>query len=140
MEPLQLTSTWIIPAHDLSVRFVRSGGPGGQNVNKVATKAELRLHLTNTEALSKGQKARLGALYPSALTKEGEFIVVGDEYRSQLLNLEATRRRLRQMVLRAEKPPRPRRPTKPSRAQKEKRMESKHHRSRIKSQRSGRFE
>ena len=132
MDPLTVSEHWVIPARDLSVRFVRSSGPGGQNVNKVATKVELRLLLRATEALSIDQKSRLSAAYPSAVTREGEFIVTSDEHRSQAMNLEATRKRLREMILRVRRAPRPRRPTRPSRAAKQRRLDAKKHRAGLK--------
>lgn len=140
MESLRLDGDWLIPAQDLSVRFVRSSGPGGQNVNKVATKVELRFELERTEALSSGQKLRLAARYPSQVTREGQLVLSGDEHRSQVMNLEAVRERLREMILAVRRPPRARRPTKPSRAEKQRRLDEKRHRAGVKSQRTGRFD
>lgn len=140
MEPLRLDGDWLIPAQDLSVRFVRSSGPGGQNVNKVATKVELRLELRQTEALSVGQKARLAQRYPSQVTREGQLILTGDEHRSQVMNLEAARKRLREMILQVRRPPRVRRATKPSRAAKQRRLDEKRHRASVKTQRTSRFD
>lgn len=140
MDPLPLDENWTIPASDLSVRFVRSSGPGGQNVNKVATKVELRFALDLSAALTEGQKSRLRAMYPSFVTRSGELVLSGDEHRSQSMNLEATRARLRNMVLSARKPPRTRRPTQPSRASKRRRLDEKQKRGQIKKERSGRFD
>ncbi len=140
MDPLELDENWWIPARDLTARFVRSSGPGGQNVNKVATKVELRLDLAGTEALSPSQKARLAASFPSQVTREGELIVTGDEHRSQSMNLEATRLRLREMILRIRRPPRIRKKTAPSRAAKKRRLDDKRHRAQLKQKRSGRFD
>lgn len=140
MEPLVLSTDWEVPASDLSVRFVRSGGPGGQNVNKLATKAELRFALDATSCLTDGQKARLRALYPSAVTQSGELVLFGDEHRSQAMNLEATRQRLKSMILRARRPPRVRRPTQPTRAAKKRRREDKRKRSDLKRQRRAPFD
>lgn len=140
MEPLRLDGDWMIPAQDLSVRFVRSSGPGGQNVNKVATKVELRLELKRTEALSSGQKARLAERYPSQVTRDGQLVLTGDEHRSQVMNLEAARKRMREMILQVRRPPRARRPTKPSRAAKARRLDEKRHRANVKTQRTSRFE
>jgi ribosome-associated protein len=140
VDPLFLSSNWIIPASDLSARFVRSGGPGGQNVNKVATKVELRFELQQTRALSEGQKARLSAQFPSAVTRGGEFVIFGDEHRSQSMNLEATRARLRAMILSVRLPPRVRRPTQPSRSAKRRRLDDKQKRAQLKKQRGTRFD
>lgn len=130
----------MIPASDLSARFVRSGGPGGQNVNKVSTKVELRFALDRTDCLSEGQKARFRALFPSAITQGGEVLLFGDEHRSQALNLEAVRQRLKSMILSARRPPRARRPTLPSRAAKQRRRDEKRRRGLIKKQRRGSFD
>lgn len=140
MEPLRLDGDWLIPAQDLSVRFVRSSGPGGQNVNKVATKVELRLELRQTEALSLGQKTRLAERYPSQVTRDGQLVLTGDEHRSQAMNLEAARKRLREMILAVRRPPRVRRATKPSRAAKQRRLDEKRHRASVKTQRTSRFD
>lgn len=140
MESLRLDGDWLIPAGDLSVRFVRSSGPGGQNVNKVATKVELRFEFDRTEALSSGQKLRLAARYPSQITREGQLVLTGDEHRSQVMNLEAVRARLREMILAVRRPPRVRRTTKPTRAAKQRRLDEKRYRARVKSQRTGRFD
>jgi ribosome-associated protein len=140
MEPLLLDVDWVIPSQDLSARFVRSSGPGGQNVNKVATKVELRLELQRTEALSRGQKARLTTRFPSYVTGEGQLLLTADEHRSQAMNLEAARKRLREMILQVRRPPAVRRPTKPSRAAKQRRLDEKRHRASIKSGRTSRFD
>ena len=132
MEPLELAFNWRIPSRDLGTRFARSGGPGGQNVNKVATKVELRLALELTESLNEGQKARLRTMYPSAVTRTGEFIVVSDVHRSQLMNIEDARQRLKEMILKNRRAPAIRRPTKPSRGAKKRRVADKRHRASIK--------
>lgn len=109
-------------------------------MNKVATKVELRLELRQTEALSVGQKARLAQRYPSQVTREGQLILTGDEHRSQVMNLEAARKRLREMILQVRRPPRVRRATKPSRAAKQRRLDEKRHRASVKTQRTSRFD
>jgi ribosome-associated protein len=140
MEALEIHANWSIPAKDLSVRSVRSSGPGGQNVNKVATKVELRLLLLRTEALTQGQKERLKSRFPSLLTKEGELVLTSDETRSQAMNLELVRKRLREMILLVRLPPKPRRATLPSRGSKERRLKAKKQRSDVKKQRRGSFD
>jgi ribosome-associated protein len=140
MEPLQLADDWMIPASDLSARFVRSSGPGGQNVNKVSTKVELRFALEQTESLSGGQKARFRAMFPSAITQGGEVLLFGDEHRSQSMNLEAVRQRLKSMVLSARRPPRARRATQPSRGAKQRRRDEKRRRGLLKKQRRTGFD
>ncbi len=140
MEPLQLSPTWFVRPDELSVRFVRSGGPGGQNVNKVATKVELRFFLSASSALSEGQKARFREIYPSSLTRAGHCVLFCDEHRSQIANLAAVRARLRAMILRVQRPPLVRRPTRPSLGEKRKRLFEKKKRAEVKRLRKLPFE
>ncbi|MEN9576998.1 MAG: hypothetical protein RJA70_7 [Pseudomonadota bacterium] len=132
MDSLELDAEWLIPERDLELRFSRSGGPGGQNVNKVSSKVELRLNLAETAALTGAQKSRLRAAFPSHVTLSGDFVVVGDRHRSQLLNQADVRERLVQMILSIRRPPPRRVATKPSRAAKKRRLNDKRHRSDIK--------
>jgi ribosome-associated protein len=83
---LQIDSQWFIPERDWVVRYVHSSGPGGQNVNKVATKVELRFFLAQTRALSESQKQRLRAAFPSHVTRDGDFLLNSDRFRSQARN------------------------------------------------------
>lgn len=132
---LQIAPGWAIPAEDLEVAFVRSSGPGGQNVNKVATKVELRLALESTEALTSGQKRRLLAAYPSHASSDGVFILTSDRFRSQALNKRDVEERLVEMLLAIRTPPRPRVPTRPSRRAKARRLADKRARGETKAQR-----
>lgn len=132
MDALELTPHWELPAGELSVRFVRSSGPGGQNVNKVSTKVELRFLMLRSEALSSGQKERLRARFPSLVTNEGELVLTCDESRSQAMNLEAARKRLKDMILLVRFPPKLRRATRPSRGAKERRIQEKKRRGDVK--------
>lgn len=132
---LELAPGWSIPEQDLRVRYVRSSGPGGQNVNKVATKVELRLSLAGTQALSPSQKRRLSSAFPSHVTQEGDFLLRGDRHRSQQRNEQEVRIRLAEMVLSVRFPPRPRRATRPSRAAKARRLGAKRARGALKGQR-----
>lgn len=135
MESLTIAPGWTIPAEDLSVRFVRSSGPGGQNVNKVATKVEMRFALARCSQLSDGQRARLAAIVPGSVTQAGEMVLFSDETRSQLSNLERVRARLRGLLLQARQAPKKRRPTRPSRAAKARRADEKKRRSSVKANR-----
>jgi|SRR5690606_10075965 len=126
---------WVVPAADLEYRYVRSSGPGGQNVNKVATKVELRLGLAATQALDAGQKQRLMAAYPSHVSAEGDFIITSDRFRSQPRNQRDAEERLAAMLLAIRNPPRRRRPTRPSRAAKARRVAEKRARGETKAQR-----
>jgi ribosome-associated protein len=132
---LEVAPGWVVPAADLEFRFVRSSGPGGQNVNKVATKVELRLKLAATRALSPGQKQRLIAAHPSHVSLEGDFILTSDRFRSQPRNQRDAEERLAGMLLAIRMPPRRRVPTRPSRAAKARRVAEKRQRSEAKAQR-----
>jgi ribosome-associated protein len=134
---LRIAPGWVVPAEDLEYKSVRSSGPGGQNVNKVATKVELRLKLADTRALSAGQKQRLMAAHPSHVSREGEFILTSDRFRSQPRNQRDAEERLAAMLLAIRTPPRRRVPTRPSRAAKARRLSDKRARSDAKAQRRG---
>jgi len=135
VQALELLPGWKIPSTDLVARFVRSSGPGGQNVNKVATKVELRFGVARSGALSPSQKERLAERFPSAMTLAGEFVIACDETRSQANNLEAARERLKEMILSVRAPPRARRATRPTRGAKQRRLTAKKQRSDVKRQR-----
>lgn len=118
----------MIPARDLAWSASRASGPGGQNVNKVATKVTLRFDLRATEALNGAQKARLRKLAGSRIDALGALVLSSQAERSQRQNLERARDRLRKLVEKALIPPRRRVATKPSRASKRRRMDAKRRR------------
>jgi ribosome-associated protein len=132
---LEVAPDWVVPAADVEYKFVRSSGPGGQNVNKVATKVELRLKLASTTALGPGQKQRLIAAYPSHVNAQGDFILTSDRFRSQPRNQRDAEERLVSMLLAIRTPPRRRVPTRPSRAAKARRLSDKRVRGEAKAQR-----
>ncbi|MGB5809812.1 MAG: alternative ribosome rescue aminoacyl-tRNA hydrolase ArfB [Polyangiales bacterium] len=117
-----------IPASDLSWTASRSSGPGGQNVNKVATKVTLRLDLRSTGALSHAQKARLRALAGRRLDSDGAVLVQSQAERTQRRNLERARQSLKRLILGALPAPKRRVATKPSRSAKRRRLEAKRRR------------
>lgn len=127
-EPLIINATVQIPPADLAITAARSSGPGGQNVNKVATKIELRFNLPGTRALSEATKERLRALARSRLDADGWLLVTSQLTRDQSRNLEDARDKLRALILRALERPTPRRPTRPTRASKERRVADKRQR------------
>jgi ribosome-associated protein len=109
-----------------SADFSRSGGPGGQNVNKVNTRVTLRIKLDDLEGLFIAEAARLREILASRITKEGELVINSSEERSLRFNLERAFTRMENMILNAARLPRPRIPTKPGRAAREERLRSKH--------------
>ena len=114
-----------IPDADLEVAFVRSSGPGGQNVNKVASAVQLRFFLDRNVTLREDVKARLRQLAGQRLTDAGEILIVARESRSQEHNRRAAEERLLDLVRRALIAPKKRHATKPTRASRERRLDSK---------------
>jgi ribosome-associated protein len=124
-EPIVVTDLVRIPGHALSMRAVRASGPGGQNVNRVATKVILEADLDAIEGLSEDQRARLRLLARRRLDARGHLVVTSQATRTQARNLEDARDKLRGLVHAALKRPRRRRPTAPSRAAEERRIAEK---------------
>ncbi len=131
---LVLRNGAIVRQGSLSFSFVSSQGPGGQNVNKRATKCIVRVHLDELP-MGAEQLARLCSQAPSRITDEGELIIAADEYRSQERNRAACLERLRDVLDRAVVAPKPRKKTKPSRGAKERRLTDKRQRSESKKRR-----
>lgn len=125
MDPLVIDDRTTLPGTDLEWTAVRASGPGGQNVNKVASKVDLRFDLRGTAALSPPVKARLRRLAGGRLDAAGRIVIVRSRHRDQARNLEAARDALRELILAALVPPKPRRPTRPTRASKRRRLEAK---------------
>ncbi len=114
-----------IPARELVWTAVRSSGPGGQNVNKVSSKVELRFDFETSGSLTPGVKTRLRALARHRLDAEGRILIVSQVTRNQPKNLDDARQRLGELVARALVAPKTRRATKPPRAAKRARVKDK---------------
>ncbi len=122
-----------IPDEEFTWTFARSGGPGGQNVNKVASKAILHWDVERTRSLPAEVKLRLRTLQRRRLTREGQLVVVSQRYRDQERNRQDCLEKLQAMVLEATIIPKARRATRPTRGARERRLHAKKHRSAIKS-------
>jgi ribosome-associated protein len=123
--PLFIATGVEIPDSDLTVAFTRSAGPGGQNVNKVASAVQLRFALAQNATLRPDVKARLRTLAGRRVTDDGELLIVARESRSQEKNRRLAEDRLVELVRRALVPPKKRVATKPSRSSRERRLEVK---------------
>jgi len=127
MDSLVINSQLVIPARHLHWTAVRSSGPGGQNVNKVASKVDLRFEIAACEGMHPAAKARLYVLCRNKLDADGLVVITSQRTRDQLQNLEDAREKLAALIKAALIPPRPRRPTKPTYGSKLRRLEGKSH-------------
>ncbi|VTS06234.1 alternative ribosome rescue aminoacyl-tRNA hydrolase ArfB [Tuwongella immobilis] len=121
-----------IPEQEFVWTYARSGGPGGQNVNKVASKATLRWNVRTTNALIGAMRERFLKLVITRTTNEGELVLVSQRYRDQERNREDCLEKLAELLTQAATPPTPRFATKPTKASKRRRLAAKQHTSSVK--------
>jgi ribosome-associated protein len=119
-----------IPESELQERFIRSSGPGGQNVNKVASAVQLRFNVRQSPSLS--DSVRTALLQASGVTLDGVLVITAQRFREQEKNRADARARLTELIRKAATPPRPRQATKVPRSSKRKRLDNKKHRADIK--------
>ncbi len=134
----RVTDNITLDDSELIESFVRSSGPGGQNVNKVSSAVQLRFDARQSRALPNDVAIRLMQLAGRRLTKDGVIVILAQSHREQERNRAEARERLFELIREAAVPPVPRRATKVPKSQKKKRVEGKKHRSAIKSMRGGR--
>lgn len=129
---LRVTDTIALDDREITERFVRAAGPGGQNVNKVATAVELRFDVANSPTLPEAVRARLLAKRDRRMTHDGVLIIQAQRFRTQERNREDARVRLAAFIESGRTAPKPRIATRPSRAAKARRLDAKRERSTIK--------
>ena len=132
MGVIQITDQITIDEGELGEKFVRSSGPGGQNVNKVSTAVQLRFHVMNSTSLPNAIKDRLIVLAGSKITEEGVLVIDARNHRTQSQNRKEARERFVELLRVAAKEPTRRKKTQPSRAIREKRLEEKRRRGELK--------
>jgi ribosome-associated protein len=129
--PLQITPALVVDDSEIEERFVRASGPGGQNVNKVATAVQLRFDVARS-SLGPDVRDRLRALAGSRMTDDGILVIDARAHRTQSQNREEARDRLTELIRRALVPPKRRRKTRPNAASKERRLDTKKRRAETK--------
>lgn len=129
---IRITETMILDEGEIRERFLRSSGPGGQNINKLATAVQLRFDVRNSRSLPDEVRIRLVRLAGRRMTREGELIIEARRFRTRERNRQDARSRLIALLRKAAEPVRPRKKSTPSREARERRLEGKRRRSRIK--------
>lgn len=134
---LRINDQIALDESELDERFIRASGPGGQNVNKVATAVQLRFDASRSSSLSQAVLARLLRLAGTRATTTGTIVITADRFRLQSRNRADARARLAELVRKAAQPVKPRRATVPTRASRERRLEEKKRRGSVKRARRG---
>jgi ribosome-associated protein len=135
---IRVTDEIAIDEGEISETFVRASGPGGQNVNKLATAVQLRFDVRHSPSLPPDVRARLVRLAGSRLTLDGVLVISAQRHRTQERNREDARERLFELIRQAAVRPKPRRPTRPTAASRERRIEGKKRRAGVKRSRAAR--
>jgi ribosome-associated protein len=139
-DPLFVSPALTVPANELHFTSVRASGPGGQNVNKVSSKVELRFDFERSKVLGDEMRSRLRLLARGRLDADGQILLVSQATRDRQRNLEDARQKLVELLLAAGRRPKRRRPTKPSRGATETRLREKRQQSDRKRNRGSRME
>jgi ribosome-associated protein len=137
---IQITPAITLEESEIEERFIRSSGPGGQNVNKVASAVQLRFDVRRSPSLPAGVRERLMRLAGRRLTLEGVLVITAQRHRTQEANRRDALDRLVELIRHAAEPPVPRKPTKPTRASRRRRLEGKTRRGALKRLRGSRAE
>ena len=134
-DPIFVEGGVLVPADSMEMKAVRASGPGGQNVNKVASKVELKVDLNLIRGIDAASRRRLHHLVAKRLNSEGMLVVTSQRSRDQHHNLQDARRKIHDYIAKAIHPPKKRTPTQPSRSALERRLAAKHLRSQRKKER-----